>query len=373
MKHNPSRTGRLSWENRAVRLAVLLLSLLVSLLILERSVREEAKPWQDIQLKAAQKTAEAFAAIREERLRRGDSFSPADDPNQTGLIGSPYTEITTTLGNLESKRSTTNPNTAAMITDMLLSLGVKPGDTVAVSFSSSFPCLNTAVLCSRDVIGAEGIVVSSVGASSYGANDPAFTWLDMDHFLFSRGIIKNHSAYFSMGGSGDQGKEMPEETKLTIRSRLENFGLTFLDYEELGENIAARESIYFSENSGEGSSGPPAVFINAGGNLLSFGGGTELISADNGILLPCSVPEEAGGLIPLFLRRAIPVIPLLNMKSLLPSYGLPVDPVPLPEVGSGGVYNEKTCSKALAAVLLVFNLGAAALTLRGFPRRRLPL
>lgn len=342
------------------------LFLLLSLLAVNLTSFTAEDPLSPVMLDASSRTAAAFSAIKEERLARGHELSLLDDPNQTGMIGEPYTEITTTLGNLESKRSSTNPNIAAMIVKMLDSCGVSAGDTVAVNLSSSFPCANLAVLCAMDSMNVNGIVINSVGASTYGANLPDFTWLDMEHLLLEKGLITNHSAFFSMGGSNDQGKEMPEDVKSEICSRLSGYGLTFLSYDNLEDNLAVRMAIY--EKAGEIS-----CMINAGGNLLAFAGGTELISSENGILLPGDSKNGADGLIPRFLERDVPVIHLLNMKTLLPAYGLPVDPVPLPAVGEGDVYRSRQTSKPLIIFLIAANLGYLAYAVKKYPHRKFPL
>ena len=350
------------------RFLIVLAFLGLSLLLMEQTKTRTPKENAPLMLAAAEKTEAAFSAIRTEKLVRGYPVSPLDDPNATGLIGEPYTEITTTLGSLESKRSTTNPNVAAMIVDMLLQCGVGKGDKVAVNLSSSFPCLNLAVLCALDTLEARGVIINSVGASTYGANLPEFTYLDMEQLLLDQGLISNHSLYFSMGGAGDLGKEMPEEVKSAICSRLEARGLSLLHFEDLTENLAHRSQLYE-----EG--GLPVCFINAGGNLLSFGGGTEMVSAHNGILSPEAYRPKGGenGLIPHYLQQGVPVIHLLNMKTLLPAYGLPYDPSPLPAVGDGGVYSTWQyqiplgCCLALLSVLLLF--WAA----RSYPHRKIPL
>lgn len=348
------------------RFLLAFLFLLLSCLVLERTRVQSEKPFYDAMLDASVKTEAAFQAVKEEKLARGFAISPVDDPNSTGLIGEPYTEITTTLGNLEAKRSTTNPNISAMIVDMLDQCGVTAGDTVAVNLSSSFPAVNIAVLCALDTVGAEGIVINSVGASTYGANLPDFTYLDMEQFLWEQGYIQNHSAYFSMGGAGDQGKEMPEDIKPAIRGRLIGYGLEPLGYSDITENVNARMAIYTRN-------GMPSCLINAGGNLLSFGGGSEMVAAKNGVILPGSSIKGSAGLIPSFLEQGVPVIHLLNMKSLLPSYGLPVDPVPLPKAGEGEVYRYMRYNLPLAAVLLILNLGYLLWAFHKFPHRRFPL
>lgn len=348
------------------RLFLSFVFLLLSFFLLESTKQLSDKPYYETMLTASAKTEAAFHAIKEEKLARGYSLSVLDDPNQTGMIGEAYTEITTTLGNLEAKRSTTNPNISAMIVDMLIQCGVKTGDRVAVNLSSSFPCANIAVICAMDAMGVEGTVINSVGASTYGANLPDFTYLDMEHFLYENGYINNHSEYFSLGGAGDQGKEMPEDLKETITGRLTGYGLTFLDYDDIDENTAARSALYKQ-------SGEPACFINAGGNLLSFGGGSEMVSAKNGIILPKGSVKGNHGLIPLFLRENVPVIHLLNMKILLPSYGLPIDPMPVPAVGAGGVYRHWQYNLPFAVLLLIANGIWLYYAARKYPHRHFPI
>lgn len=346
----------------------LFLFLAFSALILEQTKKQVPKESYACMLDAAKRTEAAFSAIREERLKRGYMISPIDDPCGTGLIGDSYTEITTTLGSLESKRSTTNPNVSAMIVDLLSQCNVHPGDRVAVNLSSSFPAMNIAVLCALDAVGADGVIINSVGASTYGANLPDFTYLDMEQALLDRQLITNHTQYFSLGGADDIGREMPEETKDAIISRLRSRGLTFLYYEDLEQNIVSRYSIY-------GSGDQPVCFINVGGNLLSFGGGTEMIGAHNGLLLPGKVKfsSDSHGLIPLYLKENIPVIHLLNMKTLLPANGLPFDPQPVPAPGSGDVYTEWRYNRPLAAVFFFCGLGLIFLIARYIPKRHMPI
>ena len=171
---------------------------------------------------------------------------------------------------------------------------------------------------------------------------------------------------FHLGGQDDIGKEMPEETKKAIVSRLSGFGYKFLYYEDLDENIAVRQSIY--EAGAE-----PACFINAGGNLMGFGGGTEMVSAVNGIILPGKSPVKGHGLIPLFLNRGVPVIHLLNMKGLLPAYGLPFDPSPIPAAGEGGVYDTWQYHLPLAVGLLLTGLVLLIWAAKKYPHRKIPL
>lgn len=74
------------------------------------------------------------------------------------------------LGNLEAKRTSTNPNAAALVVHLLYQAGVRPGDRIAVNCSGSFPALILSVLCAMDAMELDGTVFCSVGASTYGAD-----------------------------------------------------------------------------------------------------------------------------------------------------------------------------------------------------------
>ena len=352
------------------------LYLAASCFILDATRFRAEKPHAEMMRLASEQTARCFAVLKEERLRRGYEIIPTDDPNLTGMVGYDFTEITTSHGSLEAKRSTTNPNTAAMITDLLVQCGVKEGDLVAVNLSSSFPCLNVATLCALDALGAEGVIINSVGASTYGANLPGFVYLDMEQTLLSEGLIRNHSFAFSMGGDYDIGYGMPDQDLVkTIEDRIRGYGLQFLHYKDIDENLAARLELYLGKAGNKDSRNSPVsasdfrCLVNAGGNILAFGGGEGLISAKSGILRPGRKPEEGKGLIPWFLNQGVPVIHLLNMNSLLPENGLPFDPIPLPAPGTGDVYFEMRYRKELVLLLSAGALLILAVTALRFPRR----
>ena len=95
-------------------------------------------PYYETQLEAARRLEACFAAVRGYREELGIPMSE-DDLHQTGMIGLPYTGITTTQGALEAKRTTAWPDMAALCVRMLYEAGVRPGDTVGAGFSGSFP------------------------------------------------------------------------------------------------------------------------------------------------------------------------------------------------------------------------------------------
>ena len=69
----------------------------------------------------------------------------------------------------------------------------------------------------------------------------------------------------------------------------------------------------------------------------------------------------------------MPVIHLLNMKSLLPAWGLPFDPYPMPEPGEGDVYYDWEYSLPLAAGCLILALALLSWAAASLPRKKRPL
>ena len=333
------------------RLFLILVQLTISLVILETHEVSVPNPNAGLMSEAARKAKEAFSAVQvhAETLSLVSSSASQAATDGSVLIGTPYSPITTTLGNLEAKQSTLNPNTAAVITEMLLDLNLKPGDTVAVNMSGSFPALNIAVLCALDTCRLHGIIISSVGSSSYGANRPDYTYLDMEHHLYVQKIIKNHSICFSIGGSNDIGSEMDPKEIDQIISRIQSYGLANVSSENYEQNLKNRISIYQSVS-------PVKCFINVGGNQMACQEDESPVWGKAGILDNSAVTAKEHGLIPYFLRADIPVIHLLNLKKLFNEYDLPIAPSPIPEPGTGAVYMEDHYPRALLITLALFNL-----------------
>lgn len=306
----------------------------------------------DEKLRAALHMEACMERIRRRKAELGIETDAENDINKTGMIGPDYSAITTTLGNIEAKRTSTNPNMAAVIVDMINELGLNPGDKIAINCSGSFPALNLAVMCAVEETGLVPLLVCSFGASTHGANDPAFTYLDMENYLYNEGQLNHRSDYFSIGGMEDVGKEMSVEAKAAVIGRLESYGYTLLYDDDLLHNIADRYKLYNDH-------GDIRCFINVGGNDVSFGDSSVIVHADGGILTELSEKDRSTGLVQLFLKNGVPVIHLLNIKSVAAQYGLPIDPSPLPKAGQGEVYYEYGYNKYIAAAGLL--LAAAVL------------
>ncbi len=129
------------------------------------------------------------------------------DPNGTCLIGPEHTELFTSLGQLEAKRTTTTPDMAGLLAHLLDEAGVGEGDRVAVGASGSFPALLVATLTAVEALGAEPVTILSLGASSFGATRPGFHLLDLYELLEAGGFVSVPPAAVSLGGSEDVGSE----------------------------------------------------------------------------------------------------------------------------------------------------------------------
>ncbi len=335
---------------RTVLSAAALLLLACSLACVRVLARKVPAEDHAVKLRASERLAACFDAVRSRKEELGIPIDP-EDRNRTGMLGHAYTPITTTIGNPEAKRTSINPNMAAVLADMFRELGLKAGDLIAVNCSGSFPALNLAVICAAEEYGLRTIMMSSFGSSSHGANDPECTYPDMEDHLFRLGLIRIRSDYVSVGGMEDVGKEMPAGIRGEIADRLKGLGYAFLYEEDLKRNVRARYGIYRD-------AGDVRCFVNVGGNDVSFGDSMVIVHADGGILTSLPEKDASTGLVQLFLRDGIPVIHLLNIKSIAERYGMPVDPVPLPAPGEGGVYMSVSYPKWLA---LAGMLGCIAL------------
>lgn len=323
-------------------LAPVLCALFLGLFLLE-TTKTTARTWDyGMKAEASSLAAKCFSQIKALKAELHIPIDPSNDPNRSGMIGQDYSDITTTLGNLEAKRTSVNPNMAAAIVDMFHELGLQAGDRVAVNCSGSFPALNIAVLCAAEVMDLNPIMISSIGASTHGANDPGLTYLDMEYDLFCSGTLSNRSAYFSIGGDKDIGSEMKPEVKAAIVARLRGYGYELLYDDDLMHNILTRYALYQT-------GGKIQCFVNVGGNDASFGDSSVMVHADGGILTSLAEKDNSTGLVQLFLKDGMPVVHLLNVKSIAVQYGLPIDPTPLPQIGEGGVYYTREYNKALAA------------------------
>lgn len=314
----------------------------------------------DKKIEAAKKLNDCFDTIRNEKIKRQIYIDQNIDVNMTGMIGERYTEITTTLGNLESKRTSTNSNIVTMIIDMITEAGLEKGDQVAINLSGSFPAINLAAIVAAEELELELLIISSIGSSSYGANIPDFTYLDMEKLLYLKGLISNRSIAFSYGGSNDQGVNINISKLENIRNR--HLNLLFLDYSDFEENVYRRKELYYSNNDVD-------LFINVGGNMVSGGKRDFGFGFDNGLINPnTKLNFNKDGLIGQFLSEGVPVINLLDIKDLAIQYDLSIDSMPLPGIGNDGSFYRNRYNPVVLLMTVIF--GGGSIAYYGVKRRK---
>ena len=313
-------------------------------------------------LQAAGFMEEALAAVRKCQLEKGIIPDRSSDPNQTGLIGLEHSPLTTSIGNLEAKRTTTNPNFAALVVLLLKEAGAGPGDRIAVGASSSFPALIIAVQAAAKALDLEPRIVCSLGASQWGANRPDFHWLDIQDCLLNSGVFSFQPVALSLGGEGDTGEDMSPEGRVFLLEEMETSGIPIIQEPDLGLNVEARMQLFEKSPGGK----KIKAFINIGGSWANMGLDSAVLELKPGLARIRQLPSrEKRGVIFEMAERGVPVVHLLYVKGLVERYGLSWDPVPLPDPGKERVYQlarEKQPGflffsagyLLLAALLLVF-------------------
>jgi poly-gamma-glutamate system protein len=338
-------------------------------LLLQWTKETSPYPLADTALKAAGRMEQAESILKESLLAEGISIEKDLDPNMTGLIGPEWTALTTTLGNLEAKRSTLNPNFAALMVRYFHEAGLKEGDLVAVGASGSFPGLALATLCAAKEMGLEVLTIASFGASMYGATRPEFTIPKMIRILASSSIVPNSIVAVSRGGDLDYGENAMFDDAREIEARLAaETGVEFISFDppDLEASIAQRLKLYKARAGGR----RIKCFVNIGGASPNSGTSSYTLDFPQGLVLdPPRIPVSADrGLNYEFAAQGIPVINLLNVRLLAAKNGLPYDPIPLPRAGEGGVYRETRFDKRIVFLTLAVSIGL--LTFGAVQRRK---
>ncbi len=336
---------------------LIILFIIVGFGLIATEISKENIPtsYYQLQLKAAQIMKESLKTIQEEREARDISINEKTDPNNTGIIGEEYTRLTTTLGNLSAKRTSANPDFAALMVKYLKQAGLKSGDVIAVGSSGSFPGLIIATLAACKAMEITPLTIYSIGASEYGATIPSFTFIDMLEILNEKNILPYSLLAVSMGGNNDQAEAMfyPDSQEM-IRNIAHKSGVFFIDTDNLVENIQKRMELYKNAAGDKKIS----LFVNIGGASANYGNTTASITYPNGLVMNGpEIPEHPErGLIFEYQALGLPVIHLLNIRDLALKNGIPVDPVPLPQVGKSNVYFELKYQKWIIALTIFIGM-----------------
>ncbi len=316
-------------------LIIYAIAALLAFVAVENSKLDVKQKWYAEKLEAAKHASAAEQCIKEYRLEKGVFVDEVNDPNETALIGQDLTPITTDQGDIDAKLASTNPNFAAVVVELLKQAGVREKDHVAVAMTGSFPALNIEVLSALETLKLVPLVITSVGASNWGANDPTCTWLDMERVLHQKGVFQTRSIAASIGGGGDIGRGLSPEGRQMIVAAIKRNNITLIDDEHLEQSIEHRLRLYEERSKGH----PIKAYINIGGGIASLG------TVVNGEIIPSGLSKElpvknypVRGVIVEMAKRGVPIIHLYNIRQMWAQYELPQNPIPLPGPGAGGIF-----------------------------------
>lgn len=327
-------------------LLILTLFALFSYLLLSYLTKEEKKEHYQEMVEASQLMKEAMDHLYQYRIGAGLPYEEDLDPNRTGLIGLEYTSLTTTIGPLTAKRTATNPSMAALSVDYFKRAGLREGDVVGIGASGSFPSLLLAVLSACRVLHIHPLIIYSMGSSTYGANIPGFSALEMLEELRESEILPYEVLAVSLGGVKDRGEGLLHKEE--VKSWLEEGPYPLIYEKDLERSRSLRVETY-REYSPEDRI---HLYINIGGGSASLGTSPLSLSLDGGLLLKNPLLDDGDGLIFYYLEEGIPVIHILNIQQIAREEGLEVDPVPLPLPGEEGIYYQVFYPKPLVALLI---------------------
>jgi len=286
-------------------------------------------------LRASRSMAEALQTISKCRGLGGMEIDSVHDVNRTGIIGSEWSPLTTSVGHLGSKRTSCNPNMAGLVVFLLREAGVRRGDAVAVGASGSFPALMIAVLSAARVMDVRPLLICSLGASQWGANDPDFHSLTMLECLRREGILDTVPIAVTLGGGRDVGEDMDPDFRRNLIREVEKSGIPFFEEPRLWKNVERRRRLWAAAAEGQ----PLKAFINIGGSFSNLGNDSSVLKLKPGLNRIEKFPPAANrGVIFDMASRGIPVLHLLYVQGLVQRFGLPWDPVPLPAPGEGELY-----------------------------------
>jgi poly-gamma-glutamate system protein len=327
--------------------------LLIGVIIVFKSKVKIVNEYSDLQLQASL-LMESSEQYLTEYINQNDIMVEKEDINSIGLIGPEWSELTTTPGNIDAKRTSLNPNFAALMVRYFHQAGINAGDTVAIGSSGSFPGLLIAVLSACNVMDIEANIIISFGSSMYGATRPNFNISTIINLLKTEKFIDFNLLAVSPGGKDDYGVGVLEDifykdTRKTVLELCSQEDVKIIDFNDIEKSIQKRFEL-FGEN--------PDMFINIGGASANLGTSAYTLDFPQGLVFePPRIPmTKTRGLTYEYSSRGVPVLNLLNIRKLASENGLPYDPVPLPKAGSGDVYFSFVYNKIYIIIILLLSL-----------------
>ncbi len=352
--------------------------------------REVPHPASESMRRAAQRMARAEEAIAAHRPALGIEMDPALDPHRTGLIGVESSILTTTVGDIVAKRTVTSTAFAALVVRYFHDLELVPGEIVAVGSSGSFPGALLAVLAACAETGVQPIVITSIGASEFGANIEGLSDAEMMVAARDASALPYLPAAISPGGDGDRGisslyrLEPSDDLARYARSLAARLNIPFVGGTDYESAFAAHLTVYERTaqslsaelpqkgiSSSAPRASPIAAFINIGGADINFGSDSASLALKPGLIRPLPrelergreserYPARYGGLLGHYLAAGIPIIHFLNIKGLALQAGIPVDGDPRASLPAS-ILNERKTPQWPVGLGLVLAFAALAI------------
>ncbi len=350
---------RIYWKSNKVLWKVLLTVALIAILGfigVETSKGYVRAEDYDDKIQAARIMKSGMEVIKEYRIKNiGDKYVGQigeQNPNliNSGMIGIPFSPITTIVVSPKAKIPTINPNWGAVMIDLYKKAGLKKGDSIAVGFTGSYPALNLATLAAAEVMDIKVIGISGVTASNWGANLPELAWLDMERILNEKQIISNHSIAASPGGVDDLALGISQEGQKIIDDIVDRNQVDFIKYENRSENINKRMEVYYKY----AANNQIKAYVNVGGGTISVGKNSKenvfTPGLNKNVLLTSSGFDS---LMRRFAKQGLPVIHIRHSKQLAEKFKMPNKLKQIPNPGEGKIYGKEEYNKFVVFAVFI--------------------
>ena len=330
-------------------LVVIALFALAGVISVETFRVEKRQPFFKEKLAAARLAEKMFEAVKDERLKRRIRIDPEADPARSGLVGVLLSSTTTNPGHLPAKQTSINPNFAAVMVHFLKRLDVEKDDVVAVGLSGSFPAINLSVLAALQTLGVKGIVVTSIGASQWGANTPSMLWPDIEKIVRDRKLLYRPSIAYTLGGIEDRALGMSDRGRKALEKAIAESGIPSLSTESFEESVEKRYAFYRQAAEDK----DIVAYVNVGGGTSSVGTqvGKKMFKPGINRTPPHGI-SDVDSVMSRFILEGVPVIHMSSIDRIAVRYGLPLQPSRTPAPGEGKVFVREVYNTWLAGAIL---------------------
>lgn len=253
--------------------------------------------------------------VYQQKLKVGLPNNADQSNHENYIIGDEYTETTTTLGSLEAKELSNNELFPALMVKLIHESKADPDKPVGIIASGSFPALFIETLAALQTMNRKAVIIYSLGASSFGANQPAALLPDIEGWMRKYGGCRYSANLITYGAEGDTAGGLIEEGKAAFDSTLKRNGKTCYIPRTVDESIQRKCDLLLKNNIG--------LLINIGGNQTALGYCSHAELIPNGLhteVVTCNHKER--GVVSRISEKHIPYIHLLNIKNLAMQYAI---------------------------------------------------